>query len=224
MRTGNLFLLFVLIGLLSCGSAPEYQLDFVDFYEGNIVNSDSITVRFQITPNDWFEKGYNVHVLLDRNHSRELDQNLFVTYSNLTEGSHAIFAFICDKNGISIKNPETIIYGNFYSKEKTTPLINKAEPLLIINQPQKEKFRGDEGFKILFDFLVLNAELGDNYQLHYNLDGLNFYSKKEKPVWIEEARRIGEHKLEVRLETSDGKLVDSNPFNSITKKFLVVEK
>ena len=224
MRTVSLLFLLVFINLISCGSASKYQLNFVAFEEEQVVDSDSITAKFQITPNDWFEKGYKVHVLLDRNHSREFVENLGVTYTNLTEGSHAIFAFICDKNGVSLKNPETIIYEYFYSKEKTTPLINKTEPLLIVNQPQKEKFRGDEGLRILFDFLVLNAELVENLQVHYNLDGLDFYTKSEKPVWIEEARRIGMHHLNVRLETTEGNLVDSNPFNSITKTFLVVEK
>lgn len=192
--------------------------------EDELVTTDSIKVQFQITPNDWMEKGYKLHVLLDRNHFRELKDNLSSIFTGLTEGSHAIFAFLCDKNGVSVKSSESVIIRNFYSKKKTNPLIDKNKPILIINQPQKEKFSGDEGFKILFDFLVLNAELGENFQVHYNLDGLDFYTKRENSIWIEEARRIGEHELEVRLETSEGKLVSSNPFNSITKKFLVVEK
>ena len=139
MKIKNLFLLLVLIVWFGCGSSPEYQLNFVGFTEEKVVDSDSVTFNFQITPTDWLEKGYKVHVLLDRNHSIELDQNLTVTYFNLTEGSHAIFAFICDKNSISLKNPETIIYGNLYSKEKTTPLINKTKPLFDNKSATKRK-------------------------------------------------------------------------------------
>ncbi|HDL18553.1 MAG TPA: hypothetical protein ENH29_05820 [Bacteroidetes bacterium] len=219
-----LFTILLLFFLLECGVRQRYIISISGPREGAILSSDTVSVSFSVSPEDWFEKGYQIHVLLDRDHFRSLDKNLHITYSGLTQGAHALFAFICDRNGIAIKGDSALVIRNFFAFQKSDPLIDVKQPLLIVNQPQKEKFRGDEGLRILFDFIVLNARLGKTHRLHYNLDGKDFYLEQEKPVWIEEARRIGRHKLTVMLEKMDGQLSAENPFNKISKEFLVVEK
>lgn len=217
------FLLIALFFCLSCGSKKDYIITFLNLDEETVVSSDSISVSFSVYPNDWIQKGFEIHVLIDNSYFKNLGNNTIFDYSGLADGAHSIFAFVCNHKGISLKN-KGFEFRNFYIKNKTTPLIKLDQPLLVVHQPQKEKFIGDDGMRILFDFHVLNVKLGNNYHVHYNLDGLDYYLLKDDPIWIEEARRIGEHELKVSLETLDGKIASENPFNSITKRFLVVER
>ena len=217
------FLCLVLLGL-NCGFQKEYQVEFLNLKESQLVQADSVNLSFSVFPEDWIDKGYSVHVLLDRYHFKILSEELTVTFPGLSAGSHAIFVFVCDQNGVCLKTDGSLAIRNFYSQKRTQPFIKLDKPLLVLHQPQKRKYIGDEGLRILLDFRVLNAELGKQYQVHYYLDGLDLYLNSEKHVWIEEARRIGDHKLIVSLETLDGNIDSSNPINSITKKFLVVEK
>lgn len=219
------FGLFTLSFLVfNCQAPGNYQIEISGLAEEALLPTDSVTVAFSILPEDWKSQGYKIHVLLDGAYLRFLDEQLQITYTGLRQGAHALIGLLCDKNGVSVKSPGAVVIRNFFVKTKTEPLIHLQKPLLILHQPQKETFRGEEGMRILFDFRVWHAALGQQLRIHYNLDGLDYFLTEEKPVWIKNARRIGAHELTVRLENVDGTLVKGNPFNAQRKKFLVVEK
>ncbi len=209
---------------LNCSNDVDYQILIFGITEEQLIDADSISFSFLISPDDWKEKGYTAHFLLDQDHPQIKQGEATVAYGGLTEGAHAIFAMICDRNGISLKTPGSIAIRNFFSRRKTQALIQQDEPLLVLHEPQGELFKGKEGKRILFDFRVLNAELGMGYWVHYNLNGEDFYLDSEEHVWLKNAQRIGGHELAVSLETEAGNPVVDNPFNQITKNFGVSEK
>lgn len=219
-----IFSVFSLFLFSSCSNNNEYQIHIFGLTEGHVLDSDTVSFSFLVSPEDWQEKGYMVHFMLDRRHLQTVKKDSVISYTGLTEGAHAVIGTICDADGITIKNSNNLVVRNFYSKQETQPLLQSDKPLLVVLQPQKEMFRGREADRILFDFRVINAELGSGYRLHYNLDGQDFYLDEERHVWLENARRIGDHDLTITLETEAGSPVLDNPFNSITKKFGVREK
>lgn len=215
------FLTFLLSG---CSSSVDYHIEILGLPEGQIVEKDSVTVSFVVTPEDWSERGYEVHFLLDGERLKIRKSTAPVSYRGFEEGAHAIIALVCDPEGVSLKTPSSIVIRNFFYRTGSEPYFKKDRPLLILHQPQERVFRGQEAMKILIDFRVLNAELGEGYRLHYILDGRDYYVEEERAIWTEEARRIGSHELTVILETAMGNPVMDNPLNRITRKFMVRER
>ena len=221
------FLGALLLGMLffaACGESPEYAVKILNLAEGEVLQSDSVAINFIVSPEDWQEKGYTVHFMLDRDFLRIKKDLSPVFYTGLTEGPHAVFAMVCNEKGVSLRAPESIDIRNFYYKVRTEPLIKKDLPLLILHQPVERIYRGPEAFHILIDFRVLNAPLGHGYRVHVNLDGEDFYYEEDEPIWTDRASRIGEHDITVTLETDLGNPVLTNPFNQITRHFGVREK
>ena len=217
-------ILLCLFVLSNCSNDVDYQIHIFGLTEGHVLESDTVSFSFLVSPEDWQEKGLLVHFLLDRMHLKSSNKDTIISFNGLTIGAHAIIGTICGPDGIVIKKPNNLIVRNFYSQVETQPLLQVDKPLLVVFQPQKELFRGKEANKILFDFRVMNANLGAGYRLHYNLDGQDYFLDKEKHVWLENANRIGGHELTITLETEAGNPVLDNPFNTITKKFGVREK
>lgn len=208
----------------NCGNDAQYQLHVFGLTENHVLESDTVVFSFIVSPEDWKEKGISVQFILDQEQYLTFEKDTLVSFSGLTPGAHAVIGLICNSNGITNKDENALVIRNFYYKQKTQPLLQNDKPLLVVCQPDKKIFRGQEADQILFDFRVINAELGSGYRLHYNLDGQDVYLDEEKHVWIENARKPGNHQLRVTLETEAGSPVLDNPFNDITLTFRVVEK
>ncbi len=225
-KWGQQIFLYSLVayGILGCGSTKNYQIQSLSLSEGELLAADTLVVSFSVTPRDWAAQGYTVHFLLDRDHLRIKKEGSPVGYGNFTDGAHVLIALICDPKSVSLKTPGSVAMRNFYFHQRGQPLVDLQKPLLIVHLPQKTVYHGNENLRILFDFLTINAQLGGGYRIHYNLNGKDYFLNRAKPIWCQEARRIGQHDLTVSLETSDGKLVTGNPFNPMTRSFLAREK
>ena len=220
---GGLLSLSVLF--FSCGEKIHYTVKILNLAEGELLDKDSVAVQFIVSPEDWQERGFSVHFLLDGDHLQIKRDLSPVIYTGLSEGAHAVFALVCDGDGFSLKSPEAVDIRNFFYRVRTEPLIKKSLPLLILHQPESGRtYRGKEAFRIPIDFRVLNAPLGEGYRVHMNLDGEDFYFDKEKGFFTDKASRIGEHDLTFTLETEMGNPVLDNPFNRINIRFWSKEK
>ncbi len=219
-------ILLIICSLLfiNCGNDAQYQIHIFGLTENHVLESDTLAFSFIVSPEDWKEKGISVQFILDQQQYFSFEKDTLVSFSGFTPGAHAVIGLICNSNGITNKDENSLVIRNFYYKQETQSLLQNDKPLLIVCQPNKKMFRGQEADQILFDFRVINAELGSGYRLHYNLDGQDVYLDEEKHVWIENARKPGDHLLKVTLETEAGNAVLDNPFNDITRTFRVVEK
>ncbi|NOY78608.1 MAG: hypothetical protein GXO76_12135 [Calditrichaeota bacterium] len=194
--------------------------------EGQILPDNDVRVTFKLRNFVAYEGGTHLHLFLDNNPYVSYEKSVEpYTFTNVRPGAHAIRIVLTQPSGESLKNPEAFALVNFYVKKKTEkPLFDPNKPILTLNLPHSGYYKGWLSNRIEFDFLVKNITLQKGgAHLHYILDGLAYDVYTEKPIFWENARRIGEHHLTVELLDGNNQPITGNPFLKVKRSFFVVE-
>lgn len=173
-------------------------------------------------------KGQHAHIILDNdpyfaNYAAGEPFNIGI----LDEGAHTLLVFPSRSYHESVKASGSIDIVNFYvGKEEGEFLIDESKPNIIYSRP-KGTYKGHDAKKIMLDFYLINAELGDDYKAKYTIRkdeaGAEEYSitmGEWSPAFVT-GLSSGEYIITLQLLDGDGNLVEG-PFNNTERKITVV--
>ena len=188
--------------------------------EGEVLLTNEVTMRFELTNYDLAQGENHIHVILDNQPYRpHYDENAPVVFKDVPEGTHVLRTFPSRPWHESWKNQEAFEMVTFYVKKKGKNPIDYAKPVLTFSRP-KGVYKGEKAKKILLDFWLWNADLREGgYQVRYTLDGKSHLLAKWEPVWWE-GLTSGTHTIVLELLDSNGKLVN-NGWNRTERTFEV---
>jgi len=211
--------------LLACSKPQdEARLTILEPKEGEVLPGNTVTMKFKLQGFLIREGGEHLHVILDDQPYRaHYDAAAPVYFENVPPGPHVIRAFPTRSNCESLKNPEAFALVNFSVGAAAPPIIDPTKPIFTYSRPQGT-YKGALSDRILFDFWIKNVTLSpEGYKVRYTLDGVENMLTEWKPLWFEDARRIGTHTLTVELLDAEARVVTGNPFTRVEREFLVIE-
>lgn len=191
-------------------------------------------VRFKVTSFDKMPEGSYVQFVLDNTPYKPvtdlktpLDLTALAPGGSLAEGEHLIAAFVCRKNGESIKGPSSIAVRRFWTGKRTPSTWDPNRgPFVVLGHPYGT-YKVDGGGDPLVDWYVLNATLGQkDYSIRAVLKGPGI---KDDGI----QRIISDWRTHIILSAHEGQytlqfdLLDRNgdpvpgPGNSSTRTFTV---
>lgn len=234
--------------------APKYDVDFVEAKPSadpavlpkvtiDIPGFDQVIpaslvaatkVRYKVTSFDKMPEGSYLQFVLDNTPYKpvtdlktQIDLPALAPGGTLPDGEHVIAAFVCRKNGESVKGPNSIAVRRFWTGKRTpgTWDSNKG-PMVVLGHPYGN-YNLSSGTDPLVDWYLLNAQLGPkDYSIRAVLKGPGI---KEEGI----QRIITDWRTHIVLSAHDGEytlqfdLLDRNgdpvpgPGNSSTRKFTV---
>lgn len=169
-------------------------------------------------------KGQHAHIILDNDpYFANYEAGVPFDIGTLDEGPHTLLVFPSRSYHESVKADGSIDIVNFYvSKEEGEFLLDESKPTIIYSRP-KGTYKGKDAEKIMLDFYLINAELGDDYKAKYTIRK-NEAGAKEYSITMDEwnpafvtGLSSGEYIITLQLLDSDGNLVDG-PFNNTERK------
>jgi len=173
-------------------------------------------------------KGQHAHIILDNDpYFADYEAGTPFDIGILDEGPHTLIVFPSRSYHESVKAEGSINIANFYvGKEEGEFLLDESKPTIIYSRP-KGTYKGHDAQKIMLDFYLINAELGDDYKAKYtirkNEAGAEEYSiimGEWSPAFVT-GLSSGEYIITLQLLDVDGDLVDG-PFNDTERKITVV--
>ncbi len=194
--------------------------------EGEVLPTQDVTIKFKLKNFVAYEGGTHLHIFLDDQPYVSYEKSVEpYTFRGVHPGAHAIRVVLTKPNGESYKNPEAFALVNFYVLQKTErPLFDLTKPILTVNLPHTGYYKGWLSDRIEFDFLLKNVTLKKGGpHIRYTLDGLTYDVFSPKPIFWDNARRIGSHHLKVELLDGNNNPIGGNPFLTTKREFTVVE-
>jgi len=221
---------------------PGAKARFSSLKDGDVLNDSNVSVvvdvenyklaiqtdtpRAQEIANSG--KGQHAHIILDNDpYFADYEAGTPFDIGILDEGPHTLIVFPSRSYHESVKAEGSIDIANFYvGKEEGEFLLDESKPTIIYSRP-KGTYKGHDAQKIMLDFYLINAELGDNYKAKYtirkNEAGAEEYSitmGEWSPAFVT-GLSSGEYIITLQLLDGDGNLVDG-PFNDTERKITVV--
>ena len=115
-------------------------------------------------------KGQHAHIILDNDpYFADYEAGVPFDIGTLDEGAHTVLVFPSRSYHESVKSEGSVDIVNFYvGKQEGEFLLDKSMPNIIYSRP-KGKYEGKDAEKIMLDFYLVNAELGDDYKAKYTI-------------------------------------------------------
>ena len=136
----------------------------------------------------------------------------------LADGEHQLLAFLSRSYHESIKAPNAFVGLNATVKGRT---MTKSEPItnptLFYSRPKGTYVGKANTDKVMLDFYVLNATLGNDYKVKAEINGEESHIIKWQPYYIE-GLPMGENTITLTLLDANGNVVDS-PINPVSRTF-----
>lgn len=234
--------------------APKYDVDFVEDRANqnpevmprvsiDIPGFDQVIpaslvaatkVRFKVTNFDKMPEGSYLQFVLDNQPYKpmtdlkeKLDLPMLAPGGNLPDGEHLIAAFVCRKNGESIKGPNSIAVRRFWSGKRTAGTwVPNKQALVVLGHPYGSyKLDGTNDPRV--DWYLLNAQLGQkDYSIRAVLKGPGIKDEGIQRIITEWRTHVilsaheGEYTLQFDLIDGNGD-VAPGPGNSSTRTFTV---
>ena len=173
-------------------------------------------------------KGQHAHIILDNDpYFANYEAGKPFDIGVLDEGPHSLLVFPSRSYHESVKADGSIDIVNFYvGKEEGEFMLDESKPTIIYSRP-KGLYEGKDAKKIMLDFYLINAELGDDYKAKYtirkNEAGADEYSitmGEWNPAFIT-GLTSGEYIITLQLLDGEGNLVEG-PFNNTERTINVV--
>ncbi|MBI1225970.1 MAG: hypothetical protein GC192_12110 [Bacteroidetes bacterium] len=162
-------------------------------------------------------KGQHIHLIVD-------DQPYVAEYTPdfelaIPDGEHTIVAFLSRSYHESIKKGKAFIAKKVMVKDGSiTKSEEIKEPMLIYSRPKGDYVGKAETEKVMLDFFLLNATLGQDYKIFVNVNHLkNFTIDDWQPYYLE-GLPMGENIVKLTLIDKNGDPVDSK-FNPVERSF-----
>ncbi len=234
--------------------APKYDVDFVEAKQSpnpdvmpkvsiDIPGFDQVIpaslvsatkVRYKVTNFEKMPQGSYVQFVVDDTPYKpvtdlktELTLPQLAPGGTLADGEHIIAAFVCRKNGESVKGPNSIAVRRFWTGKRTPGTWDpNKQPLMVLGSPYGT-YKLSDGIDPLVDFYVLNAQLGQkDYSIRALLKGPGIKDEGIERIITDWRTQIilsahpGDYTLQFVLLDRNGDPVPG-PGNSTTRKFSV---
>ncbi len=174
-------------------------------------------------------KGQHAHIILDNDpYFADYEAGVPFNLGELDEGPHTLVVFPSRSYHESVKSEGSADFVNFYvGKQEGEFLLDETKPTIIYSRP-KGKYEGNDAQKIMLDFYLINAELGEEkYKAKYTIRK-NEADAEEYTITMTEwtpafvtGLSSGEYIITLQLLNSDGNLVDG-AFNNTQRSITVV--
>ncbi|MEL6637535.1 MAG: phosphopeptide-binding protein [Bacteroidota bacterium] len=162
-------------------------------------------------------KGQHIHLIVD-------DQPYAAKYEasfehDVADGDHYILAFLSRSYHESIKTNAAsrvrkVTVANKSIAEETTV---EGTPLLFYSRP-KGTYKGKANTdKVMLDFFVYNATLGDDVMVKADINGEEHIITQWQPYYIE-GLPMGENTITLTLADKSGQTIET-PLNPVTRTF-----
>ncbi|MEY3411731.1 MAG: hypothetical protein RIQ70_417 [Bacteroidota bacterium] len=163
-----------------------------------------------------FVDGHSVRLSIENGTKKFIfDANKKVT---LPKGVFLCAAYLCDGNGVSVKNENSFQLTQLNIGIDEQKEIDLSQPMLFLNLP-----RPVEGSTILIDFMLFNVDLGKNAdKVRVSIDNkTELYLKEWKSLKVA-GLKPGKHTVFVELINNQGEIYDGIYANDVQE--FVVQK
>lgn len=166
------------------------------------------------------EKGQHIHLIIDR-------QPYSAQYTaafdyDIEDGEHYLLSFLSRSYHESVKNPAARWVRKIMVEDKS---ITSAEeitgPMLFYSRPKGTYVGAAQTEKVMLDFYLLNADLGQQYMVKADINGETYMIDEWQPYYIE-GLPMGETTIELTLVDADGNPVDA-PLNPVERTITLKE-
>lgn len=174
-------------------------------------------------------QGQHAHIILDNEpYFADYEDGVPFDIGTLDEGAHTVLVFPSRSYHESVKADGSIDIVNFYvGKEEGEFMLDKTKPTIIYSRP-KGKYEGKDTEKIMLDFYLINAELGEEgYKAKYTVRENTAYAEEYTVTMTEwnpafvTGLTSGEYIITLELLDKEGNLVPG-AFNSTERSITVV--
>ncbi len=163
-------------------------------------------------------KGQHVHVIVDNDPYAAKYTSDFEF--DIADGNHNLLAFLSRSYHESIKTKKAHIVQNITVKDGSiVDTENITKPALFYSRP-KGTYVGKDTEKVMLDFYLVNANLGEKYVVEATINGDKFQLNTWQPYFLEELP-MGENKITLRLLENGRPL--SGPQTEVTRIFTLRE-
>lgn len=164
------------------------------------------------------KKGQHVHFIVDNGPYSAQYEDSFS--KDLEKGEHVVLAFLSRSYHEAVKNKNAFVIkkmtvGDVADADKMD--VDFSAPHMFYSRP-KGTYSGEDAKKVMLDFYLLNAELGENaHQVKATINGEEFTITDWVP-YVMEGLPMGENTVKLEFMDADGNMVDS-PYNPVTRNF-----
>jgi len=161
-------------------------------------------------------KGQHIHLIANTQPYAAYYTSAF--QHDLPNGEHYLLAFLSRSYHESIKNGQAYIAKQVNIQDKTLQEASDiSEPMLFYSRPKGTYVGAEQTDKVMLDFFLLNAELGDSYKVKAVINDEEHILDGWQPYFIE-GLPMGENMITLTLIDAEGNKVDT-PLNPVTRKF-----
>jgi hypothetical protein len=166
-------------------------------------------------------KGQHIHLIIDREPYAAKYEAQF-DYE-IPDGEHYMLAFLSRSYHESIKTDaahtaqKVMVKDNGF--ESTEPI---EEPVLFYSRPKGTYIGKAETDKVMLDFYLVNAMLGDEYMVQVEVNGEQIFTVDAWQPYYLEGLPMGDNKIKLTLVDAKGNAVDT-PLNPVERVFTLKE-
>ena len=162
------------------------------------------------------DKGSHIHLIVNTQPYAAKYEAEFA--HDVRDGDHKILAFLSRSYHESIKNGKAYIAQNVTVADKAiTSAEDITEPVLFYSRPKGTYIGKANTDKVMLDFFLVNADLGDQYRVKAMINDEEHIIDKWQPYYIE-GLPMGENQITLTLIDKEGNKVDA-PLNPVSRKF-----
>lgn len=172
-----------------------------------VVKRGPVKVRLQVKNWNTAANGPHVHVILDNEEYRRIDDpRQPVDLGELPAGEHWLRVFPSRATHESVKTPGAFAAVRFFVGARPAEVapVPSPNPTLTYSRP-KGRYEGDAMNRVLLDFYLTDVELSPTgHKVHYWIDGANEGDITAwVPHWIEHLAE-GTHRVTLELRDAQG--------------------
>lgn len=180
-----------------------------------VIKRGPVKVRLQVKNWNTAAGGPHVHVILDNEEYRRIDDPAQpVDLGDLPAGEHWLRVFPSRATHESVKTPGAFAAVRFFvgARPAEAAAVPSPNPTLTYSRP-KGRYEGDAMNRVLLDFYLTDVELSPTgNKVHYWIDGANEGDITAwVPHWIEHLSE-GTHRITLELRDAQGAPI-AGPFN-----------
>jgi hypothetical protein len=159
--------------------------------------------------------GQHVHVIVDNEpYLAFYDASKPLPIGKLAAGAHTIRVFPSRSYHESVKHSGAFVRRTVYVGQAGQPVVPRGQPMLTYSRP-KGDYVGQDMRRILLDFYLSGAQLGDRYKVRLGVDDQQFVLSEWTPYYIE-GLKPGQHQIKLELIDAQGQVVPG-AYNSTTR-------
>ncbi len=203
-------------------SFPDARIDGMTYNDGKFefaisgnydLGAQTTDAKTKMCANS--DKGQHIHLIVGTapyaaKYVAEFDHDV-------SNGDHKVLAFLSRSYHESIKSPGASMALNVAVQDgNITNSTSITDPTLFYSRPKGTYVGKANTDKVMLDFFLVNANLGEGYMVKANINGEQHDLDKWQPYYIE-GLPLGENSITLTLY-KDGKVVESD-INPVTRKF-----